>query len=90
MLYRAESKKDNLTGRIGLAISYDGINFFRHPEPVIEPEYLWESAGVEDPRAVKVGKTYYMTYTGYDGKTARLCLATSKNMLTWKKTWPDF
>ena len=90
MLYRAESEKDNLTGRIGLAISYDGINFFRHPEPVIEPEYLWESAGVEDPRVVKVGKTYYMTYTGYDGKTARLCLATSKNILTWKKHGPIF
>jgi len=90
MLYRAESEKDNLTGRIGLAISYDGINFFRHPEPVIDPEYLWESAGVEDPRVVKVGKTYYMTYTGYDGKTARLCLATSKNILTWKKHGPIF
>ncbi|MCA6213168.1 glycosidase [Thermococcus bergensis] len=90
MLYRAESKEDKLTGRIGLAISYDGINFFRHPEPVIEPEYKWESVGVEDPRIVKVGKTYYMTYTGYDGKTARLCLATSKNMLTWKKHGPIF
>ncbi|MDK2854593.1 MAG: hypothetical protein PWQ92_1487 [Thermococcaceae archaeon] len=90
MLYRAESKEDQLTGRIGLAISYDGINFFRHPEPVIEPEYKWESVGVEDPRIVKVGKTYYMTYTGYDGKTARLCLATSKNMLTWKKHGPIF
>jgi len=90
MLYRAESKDDNLTGRIGLAISYDGINFFRHPEPVMEPEYPWESAGVEDPRVVKVGKTYYMTYTGYDGKTARLCLATSKNLLTWKKHGPIF
>ncbi|MBP1911743.1 putative GH43/DUF377 family glycosyl hydrolase [Thermococcus stetteri] len=34
---------------------------------------------------VRVGKTYYMTYTGYDGSVARLCLATSKNLLNWKK-----
>ena len=40
---------------------------------------------MEDPRVVRVGKTYYMTYTGYDGETARLCVATSKNLLNWKK-----
>ena len=85
MLYRAEAKGDKVTGRIGLALSEDGINFVRHPEPVMEPEYGWEKTGVEDPRVVKVGKTYYMTYTGYDGKTARLCVATSKNLLNWKK-----
>ncbi|WP_258083854.1 glycoside hydrolase family 130 protein [Thermococcus thermotolerans] len=85
MLYRAETKGEKITGRIGLALSEDGINFIRHPEPVMEPEYSWESLGVEDPRVVRIGKTYYMTYTGYDGKTARLCIATSKNLLNWKK-----
>ncbi|WP_457742353.1 glycoside hydrolase family 130 protein [Thermococcus sp.] len=85
MLYRAESKKDGVTGRIGLALSEDGVNFIRHPEPVVEPEYQWERIGVEDPRIVKIGTMYYMTYTGYDGKTARLCMATSKNLLNWKK-----
>lgn len=85
MLYRAESKEDKITGRIGLALSQDGINFVRHPEPVLEPEHDYEIMGVEDPRVVKVGNTYYMTYTGYDGKTARLCIATSKNLVNWKK-----
>nr|WP_048056577.1 glycoside hydrolase family 130 protein [Thermococcus sp. 4557] len=85
MLYRAEAKGEKITGRIGLALSEDGINFIRHPEPVMEPEYEWEKLGVEDPRVVRIGKTYYMTYTGYDGKTARLCIATSKNLLNWKK-----
>ncbi len=85
MLYRAEARGDKITGRIGLALSEDGISFVRHPEPVMEPEYSWEKAGVEDPRVVRIGKTYYMTYTGYDGETARLCVATSKNLLTWKK-----
>ena len=90
MLYRAEGKNDEVTGRIGLAISEDGVNFIRHPEPVLEPEYPWERIGVEDPRVVRVKGTYYMTYTGYDGRTARLCLATSKNLLNWKKLGPVF
>ncbi len=90
MLYRAEAKEGKITGRIGLALSRDGMNFVKHPEPVIEPEYSWERIGVEDPRVVKVGKIYYMTYTGYDGETARLCMATSKNLLSWKKHGPLF
>ncbi|WP_240924336.1 glycoside hydrolase family 130 protein [Thermococcus sp. 21S7] len=85
MLYRAEAKEEEITGRIGLALSEDGIRFIKHPEPVMEPEYGWESLGVEDPRIVRIGKTYYMTYTGYDGRTARLCIATSKNLLNWRK-----
>ncbi|MFA4669434.1 glycoside hydrolase family 130 protein [Pyrococcus kukulkanii] len=89
MLYRGECE-DGKTGRIGLAISEDGINFTKFPEPVIEPEYSWEAKGVEDPRVVKLGKKYVMTYTGYDGKVARLCLATSKNLLSWKKHGPIF
>ena len=46
--------------------------------------------GCEDPRVVQVGGTYYMTYTGYDGTSARLCLATSRNLLRWTKHGPLF
>jgi predicted GH43/DUF377 family glycosyl hydrolase len=31
-----------------------------------------------------------MTYTGYDGVSARLCLATSRNLLSWTKHRPRF
>ena len=31
-----------------------------------------------------------MTYTSYDGKTARLCVASSRDLLTWTKTGPAF
>ncbi len=42
--------------------------------------------GVEDPRIVeREDGTYLMTYTAYDGKTARLALATSKDLVTWEK-----
>src|SRR5207302_6310831 len=52
-----------------------------------------KGGGVEDPRLVKVGDTYYLTYTGYnnidgmgsDHKDAQLCLATSSDLIHWKR-----
>ena len=42
--------------------------------------------GVEDPRVVQSNTgEYIMTYTAYDGKTARLSLASSKDLKTWTK-----
>ena len=93
LLYRAEDKIGKFAGtsRIGLAISRDGLNFKRMPKPVLYPDndfmkkYEWEG-GCEDPRVVETSAgTYVMTYTTYDGKTARLCVATSKDLQTWKK-----
>lgn len=42
--------------------------------------------GVEDPRIVMSDSgRYIMTYTAYDGKTARLALASSWDLKTWTK-----
>ena len=42
--------------------------------------------GVEDPRIVESEDgTYILTYTAYDGKTARLALASSKDLINWTK-----
>jgi predicted GH43/DUF377 family glycosyl hydrolase len=42
--------------------------------------------GIEDPRIIESdNQTYIMTYTSYDGKTARLSLASSKDLKTWTK-----
>ncbi|QNF32688.1 glycosidase [Adhaeribacter swui] len=93
LLYRAEDKIGKFAGtsRVGLAISQDGLHFKRMPKPVLYPDndfmkkYEWEG-GCEDPRVVETPEgTYVMTYTTYDGKTARLCVATSKDLQTWKK-----
>ncbi len=46
--------------------------------------------GREDPRVVGAGATYYMTYTGYDGTSARLCLAASRDLVHWTKHGPLF
>ena len=42
--------------------------------------------GVEDPRIVESEDgRYIMTYTAYDGKTARLAIASSEDMVNWTK-----
>lgn len=90
LLYRAEDNTGmgewNGTSRIGLAVSKDGIHFERHPEPVLVPTDPWElPGGCEDPRVTKVGETYYLTYTAFNGTNAVLCLATSKDLYSWDK-----
>jgi predicted GH43/DUF377 family glycosyl hydrolase len=84
MLYRAQDKGG--TSRLGYAESADGIHFTRRGEPVVSPDKDYEKdGGVEDPRLVQFGDTYYLTYTGYNKKDAQLCLATSKDLIHWER-----
>ena len=84
MLYRAQDKHG--TSRLGYAESADGIHFSRRDQPVLSPETDYEKdGGVEDPRLVQFGDTYYLTYTGYNKKDAQLCLATSKDLIHWNR-----
>jgi predicted GH43/DUF377 family glycosyl hydrolase len=90
LLYRAEDStgigKWNGTSRIGLATSTDGFLFDREPDPILEPTEEWElPGGCEDPRVVKINDIFYCTYTAYDGETARLALASSKELHIWQK-----
>jgi beta-1,2-mannosidase len=93
LFYRAEDTIGKYAGtsRIGLAMGADGINFTRMREPLLFPAedfmkiYEWEG-GIEDPRIVESDMgTYIMTYTAYDGKLARLCVASSTDLLNWTK-----
>ncbi len=88
LLYRAHA--DDIISHVGLATSDDGINFERHPEPVISPTEPYEEFGCEDPRVTEIDGTYYLTYTAWDRKNARLCLATSTDLFTWEKHGPMF
>jgi predicted GH43/DUF377 family glycosyl hydrolase len=93
LLYRAQDKtgKPAGTSRIGLAVSDDGYHFRRRPAPVLYPaadaqkKLEWEG-GCEDPRVVQDQRgIYYMTYTAFDGQTARLMVATSSDLVHWIK-----
>lgn len=92
LLYRAQDSA--MTSRIGLAISEDGIYFKRQAQPIFYPSKdsfaLYEGkGGIEDPRIVEnPAGGYLLTYTAYDGKTARLCFATSMDLIHFQKQGP--
>ena len=64
MLYRAAGNDAEHYIHLGLATSKDGFNFTRvSDEPVLSPDYDGADGGcVEDPRIVKFGEYYYVTY----------------------------
>jgi predicted GH43/DUF377 family glycosyl hydrolase len=79
MLYRAQDAAG--TSTLGRATSTDGLHFTRDGEPVLRPEASYEAGGgVEDPRLVRIGDRWYLTYTAYNGKDAQLALATSRDL----------
>lgn len=53
--------------------------------PIMCPTEEYEKQGIEDPRITKIEGTYFLTYTAYDGKNARIGVAKSKNLLDFKK-----
>ena len=64
MLYRAAGDDEKHVIRFGLATSTDGFHFTRmSDEPVFGPSADGPDSGcVEDPRIVKFGDTFYITY----------------------------
>ena len=86
LLTRGQNEKG--VSQIGSAISSDitGTHFTAAPTPTLAPEQPYEvGGGVEDPRLVKINGTFYLTYTGYNGKDAQLCLATSRDARHWTR-----
>ena len=84
LLFREQDRGG--TSRIGYASSSDGVRFTVREQPVLVPETDYEKdGGAEDPRVLKIGSTYYMTYTGYKKHDAQLCLATSSDLIHWQR-----
>jgi predicted GH43/DUF377 family glycosyl hydrolase len=93
LIYRATDITSNGSeGRyinsLGYAVSKDGVQFNRLGAPILVNDVPQESRGPEDPRIVKMRDTFYMLYTGYGGRISgdyRICLATSKNLIDWRR-----
>lgn len=97
MLYRAQDHQGKSS--LGYATSQDGVHFARRPHPVLVAEAPYETGGgIEDPRLVKIGDIFYLTYTAYNNQggramhasgpihgDAQLCMATSPDLTHWKR-----
>lgn len=100
VLFRAEDTPGTnigfRTSRIGLAVSNDGIHFTRRKNPVLYPSKdefakFDNPGGCEDPRIVeRADGTYVVAYTAWNRDVARLCIASSKDLIHWKKHGPAF
>lgn len=98
LLVRGEDRVGRYAGvsRIGLATSFDGLNFELEPEPVLAPgDDRWQAwewpGGLEDPRVVESPDGGYVcTYTAFDGKVGCLFVATSDDLRAWTKHGPAF
>ncbi len=60
----------------------------RSDKPLLIPEAVYESQGIEDPRITKIDDTYYMTYSVYDKANVMGTYATSKDLITWERKEP--
>jgi predicted GH43/DUF377 family glycosyl hydrolase len=100
VLFRAEDNSGEgigaHTSRLGLAESADGLHFTVRPTPVLFPAedaqkpYDW-TGGCEDPRMVETEDGgYVLLYTSWNHQTARLCAATSRDLMHWDKHGPVF
>lgn len=64
MLYRAAGEDEEHYIYLGLATSLDGLHFKREfDRPVVSPDKNGaDGGGIEDPRVIKLGDHYYITY----------------------------
>lgn len=92
LVYRAMSEPEKLKephirmSVIASAFSKDAIHFY-DKKVLIGPEEHYDEFGCEDPRVTKLGKEYYIFYTGLGGypfsaENIRVCVAKSKDLKT--------
>jgi predicted GH43/DUF377 family glycosyl hydrolase len=90
MLYRCADHDAGYTRRIGLAVSRDGYSFERvSDKPVLSPcEDAWDAGAVEDPRIIKMGDWYYVTYVGYPEWQGQVYIPKEDRPDIW--VWPKY
>jgi len=83
MYYRAVRQGNYST--IGYCKLRENKVVYRATEPVLAPEFEYESHGIEDPRIVECEGIFYLIYTAFDGLNARIAYASSTDLEHWKK-----
>ncbi|HAQ56246.1 MAG TPA: glycosidase [Acholeplasmatales bacterium] len=92
MLYRAAGDTVEHYIHLGLAYSDNGIDFVRQSDqPSLSPDYDGADGGcVEDPRLVKMGDWYYLTYAARPYAPGRYWLNAPKPWFNPPKDGPRF
>ncbi|MBI5287134.1 MAG: hypothetical protein HY878_06050 [Deltaproteobacteria bacterium] len=78
---------DGKTDRIGYAASRNGIEWEKHPLPILDTGHkdTWDSFGVAYPSVIRDGDVYKMWYSGGDERRFAIGYATSRDGLKWTK-----
>jgi predicted GH43/DUF377 family glycosyl hydrolase len=84
LFYRAVAK-DNYSTIGHCTLSSPLVVESRKDTPLLVPQFGHEFQGLEDPRIVRIEDIFYLTYTAYDGINALGALATSSDLINWKK-----
>lgn len=84
LIYRAINK--DLVSCLGYARLNGPIKVAeRWNQPLMAPKYSYEKNGLEDPRIVKIGQVFYMTYVAHDGKNALIAYAYGRDLFKLKR-----
>lgn len=90
MLYRATNNDIKDTKNYISFIGYAKLDTSTHilhdtNKKVIYPTLPEESKGCEDPRIIEFEDAFYIFYTAYDGITARVAIAKTKDFIQYEK-----
>ncbi|MBI2474157.1 MAG: hypothetical protein HYV68_00480 [Candidatus Taylorbacteria bacterium] len=83
---RVMKKAKDWHSRIAHAVSADGEHFEWSEKLVLLRQNPKEKRGLEDPRITKIGDTYHMAFSAYDGAEVKLHTAMAKDLNgQWEK-----
>lgn len=88
--YEAQDKPFDQGGheQVGLAVSRDGIRWEKWKDnPILDvgPKGSWDSVVAKLPVVIRHNAEYYLFYSGRDGQTKQIGLATSTDLRYWTK-----
>ena len=72
------------TIHIGLAISNDGLNWTKQPNPVLYAQTGWEQ-NIDPGDVIKINNTYYLYYSGISSQGVKIGLAMSQDGINWTR-----
>lgn len=81
MVYEGASNDDlGIQGEIRFAESTDGLNWRKHPTPLLIPNAPWQQVNIGTPYLMKHEETWFLFYHGFDGTRLQLGAAAGPSL----------